>query len=594
MATVVRPITDTTNGGVDPYLAVGPKPAPQSLARNGGRCDNPAVSGSRGVGPELDAFADDLRRTLGSRVIELSADAIGTRARTTLPRAHAPVAVVRAETRSEVVQIVLAAGRHGVQLYSISRGQNWGYGDACAPTEGQVLLDLSGMNRIVTLDVDLAYAVVEPGVTFAQLAEAIDARGARLLPPGTGGSSSASVLGNAIERGFGRSPVGDRFLHSAGMDVILADGSSVQTTFGHYEGVSAPHAHKWGIGPSIDGLFSQSNLGIVVSMGIWLRPTPARTVSWLLRVSEAERLPGVIDALRRLHLSEALTSPTGGFGTLRLMSLRGSYPWDQSPGGGALSPEAIAAIKQRDRLPAWTVTGGLHGSRLQVAAGLNALRKATRGLGSLRVITPGAVKALHVGARVATRVGSAHAAEIGRTAREAGTLLGMLRGRMSDLDLMSCRWRLREVPHPESLDPLDNNCGFFWCAPTAPARGTDVQALISLVEQRVHTYDLDPMVGWTMLNGRTVLVPTIVYFDRDDDEACARAEECHEHLVRDCIAAGFPPYRAGVADMGLLDPNGDSFWQLVARLKDALDPGATLAPGRYAPWQVAREVGEPR
>ncbi|HJP34531.1 MAG TPA: FAD-binding protein, partial [Gammaproteobacteria bacterium] len=48
-------------------------------------------------------------------------------------------------------------------LYPISRGKNWGYGDACPTTDGAAIVDLSRMNQIVEVNTDLAYCVVEPG-----------------------------------------------------------------------------------------------------------------------------------------------------------------------------------------------------------------------------------------------------------------------------------------------------------------------------------------------------------------------------------------------------------------------------------------------
>src|SRR3546814_6231657 len=81
-------------------------------------------------------------------------------------------------TQAEVVAAVKTAAQHCVPLYPISRGKSWGYGDACPVTAGNVILDLSRMNRIREVDPALAYAVIEPGVTQGQLSEHLRARSA--------------------------------------------------------------------------------------------------------------------------------------------------------------------------------------------------------------------------------------------------------------------------------------------------------------------------------------------------------------------------------------------------------------------------------
>ena len=166
------------------------------------------------------------------------------------------------------------AREHGVSLYPVSQGRNWGYGDACPVGAGQVVLDLSAMNRIVEVDPDLAYAVIEPGVTQGQLAAHLRAMDGNLISSVTGGSADASVLGNLIERGFGFSPYGEHAANACGMEVVLADGTLLKTGMAGYEGSASAYSYRWGLGPSLDGLFTQSNLGIVVRAGVWLMPQP--------------------------------------------------------------------------------------------------------------------------------------------------------------------------------------------------------------------------------------------------------------------------------------------------------------------------------
>lgn len=125
----------------------------------------------------FDAACRAWRELLGVDAVLRSPKVLRRYGRTTLPDAPAPAAVVRARGTEEVVGVARVAARHRVPLYPISRGKNWGFGDACPPTAGQAVLDLSAMDRIVTVDEELGYAVVEPGVTQDQLADHLRATG---------------------------------------------------------------------------------------------------------------------------------------------------------------------------------------------------------------------------------------------------------------------------------------------------------------------------------------------------------------------------------------------------------------------------------
>ena len=65
-------------------------------------------------------------------------------------------------------------------IYPISRGKNWGYGDTCAPCDGAAIIDLSRMNRIVEVNTELGYAVIEAGVSQQQLHDYLRSNNTRL------------------------------------------------------------------------------------------------------------------------------------------------------------------------------------------------------------------------------------------------------------------------------------------------------------------------------------------------------------------------------------------------------------------------------
>src|SRR6185437_7620001 len=186
----------------------------------------------------------------------------------------ASAAVAPASTE-EVQQIVRVANRHGVPLYPISNGRNLGYGGSAPTYSGCVVLDLKRMNRILEVNEENAYALVEPGVSYFDLYRYIQEKKLKLWvdcpDPGWG-----SVVGNALDRGSGYTfpYLRNHFDAHCGMEVVLANGELIRTGMGALPAAQTWQQYKTGFGPWIDGIFSQSNFGVVTKMGFWLMPQP--------------------------------------------------------------------------------------------------------------------------------------------------------------------------------------------------------------------------------------------------------------------------------------------------------------------------------
>jgi hypothetical protein len=63
---------------------------------------------------------------------------------------------------------------------------------------------------------------------------------------------------------------------------------------------------NYGFGPYNDGIFSQSSLGIVVKMGIWLMANPGGYQSYLVTIPRDEDLHQAIEIIRPLRLANVL------------------------------------------------------------------------------------------------------------------------------------------------------------------------------------------------------------------------------------------------------------------------------------------------
>ena len=136
-----------------------------------------------------------------------------------------PLAVVRPNSTEEVVAIVKAAVSERVPL--VARGSGTGLSGACIQVEGSVVLSFERMNRIVEIDLANHVAIVEPGVTLAQLDEALRPEG--LIYPVFPGEQSASLGGNVATNAGGMRAVkyGVTRHHVLGIEAVLGTGEVV-------------------------------------------------------------------------------------------------------------------------------------------------------------------------------------------------------------------------------------------------------------------------------------------------------------------------------------------------------------------------------
>src|SRR5699024_2558898 len=100
-----------------------------------------------------------------------------------------PLAVVRPADSAEVAAVVEWSDRHRVPL--TGRGSGTGLSGACVPRSDGVVISFERMNSILELDLDNHVAVVQPGVTLAELDEATAEVG--LVYPVFPGENSASL-----------------------------------------------------------------------------------------------------------------------------------------------------------------------------------------------------------------------------------------------------------------------------------------------------------------------------------------------------------------------------------------------------------------
>lgn len=176
-----------------------------------------------------------------------------------------PDIVVLAETTEEVSEIVKVANKYEVPVTPKGLLGGGGLGGAF---KGGILLDLSRMDKILSIDPRTMKAIVEPGCSFYRLAQELWKQGMHLPTPFYG--AAASVASSAIlpATGYGKTQYGPCLDLVEGFEVVLPSGEIVRVGAMAYAHTDFGPFYRYITGPDLVGLFAKSNgcMGIVTKV----------------------------------------------------------------------------------------------------------------------------------------------------------------------------------------------------------------------------------------------------------------------------------------------------------------------------------------
>lgn len=539
---------------------------------------------------DIQRACDQWVAAIGAKNVMRDDETIARYARSTANFVAPPTAVLRPSTTAEVQEIVRIANSCHVPLHAISAGKNWGYGDACATSPGQVIVDLCDLNRILEVDAELGYIKIEAGVTQGQLHDFLNEHKLPLWMDATAAGPTASIVGNTLDRGFGHTRYGDRSLYNCGMTIVLPNGELLKTGFSHYENAKAHGAYRNGVGPSVDGLFFQSNLGIVTEMGLWLMPKPEAFSAFFFTAQSEDDLTEIINRLAPLKRQGLLPSAIHIANDLRLISNRAKYPWERTGGVTPLPRQTREEIRRRYQVDAWVGCGALYGTKEVVRA----LEKTVRS--ELRHFKPVFLDASRF-QRAEKFVRFLEKFGLGKELRQkvesARPVLELIQGIPSGGAVHSCEWRVKNMTPQDATakphqDPLDSNAGLIWISPVLPMTSSAASEVLHILDTGFKKHGFDTLVTFTMITDRALCCVSNIAYDRRDEVEVARAKACYNELYENLIKGGYIPYRSGPSGFAKLSEHPSSFWDFTHQLKEALDPNEILSPGRYIPRSRAR------
>jgi hypothetical protein len=314
-----------------------------------------------------------------------------------------------------------------------------------------------------------------------------------------------------------------------GLEVVLPNGELVRTGMGalpdptvcpditlpphEQPGNRAWHLFNYGFGPYNDGIFTQSSLGIVVKMGIWLMPNPGGYQAYMITLPRDSDLHAAMEIIRPLRIQMVLQNVP----TLRHILLDAAVHHPKSyytaDINKPLADEELDAVAAQLNLGRWNFYGAMYGPEPVRNVLWSVIKNAFSSILGTKFYFPEDRHEEH----------------------------SVLRTRSNTLQGIPSVEELRWV------DWLPNGAHLFF-SPIAKISGEDAMAQYRVTTKRCREVGLD-FIGTFVVGMREMHHIVCIVFDREDVESKRKAHWLIKTLIKDAAEYGWGEYRTHLAVM---------------------------------------------
>jgi hypothetical protein len=352
-------------------------------------------------------------------------------------------------------------------------------------------------------------------------------------------------------------PYGDHFANHCGMEIVLPNGDLLRTGMGALPGKDGADNPTWesfqhAFGPSVDGIFSQSNFGIVTKMGFWLMPATSHQ-SYMITFPREDNFEKIIDTIRPLALKRVLGNIPQLRHAIQELAVTGKPRTDWYTGPGRFPREVIRdGVK---KLPvgdiSWVFYGTQYGDSASIASQLSIIKAEFAKIPGSHFFLPSDVPADHyLHSRVQVCSG---------------------------------------VPVLKELDWLNwkPNAAHLFFSPITPTNSKSARTIHNIINTLHQKWGFDNFPTLCVAGREMHYIANIVYNRADEDEK-ARARGLMREMIAAAAKEGFGEYRTHLLFADQVAEtygwNNGALRRFNECIKDALDPNGILAPGRNGIW----------
>ena len=205
-----------------------------------------------------------------------------------------PDLVVKPLSTEDVQKVMKYAFDNNIPV--TARGSGTGLVGACVPLMGGIVIDLSGMNRMLELDEDNLTLTLEPGVLLMEIGKFVQEHD--LFYPPDPGEKTATIGGNISTNAGGMRAVkyGVTRDYVRGLEVVTPKGDVLKLG-----GKVVKNSSGYSLKDLIIG--SEGTLGIITKATLKLLPLPKKAISLLVPFKELEK---AIDTVPKIIKSKSI------------------------------------------------------------------------------------------------------------------------------------------------------------------------------------------------------------------------------------------------------------------------------------------------
>ncbi|TGL36600.1 FAD-binding oxidoreductase [Leptospira koniambonensis] len=446
--------------------------------------------------------------------------------------------VLYPENSAQLSDCLKVASEYKIPLHVVSTGKNWGYGSSLPPYKSPLLLVLSRMDRILDFDPELGFVAIEPGVTFENLYTFL--KDTKYEAPISGTSAKASVVGNLLERGIAKGRYENFAAQAKILEVVLASGKILKF------GSDTLQNFIWeeNAGPSLNGLFFQSNLGVITRITILLHPSMSLTGRFLFSYTE-NKIGNFLELIREFLIRTNGNCSLEISNDYRFLSQVEQFPFDIASPSECLSKELVRKKLDPFGISEWFCS-------ITYFANDSEEEQYYRKLISRALAD---IPSIH------------HFSDLKMDMRLVPSQEG-LRG---------AYWR-KKIEFPKDPDPDRDRCGVLWISPLLPLEKRMIDMAVEIARTIIPSYGLEPMISLRPV-GRSLKMLTGIFYDQEEDGADENALQCYRNLKSEFKKAELKFYRSGILDS---ENEIEMFsLEILKSLKEVLDPNGILSPGKY-------------
>ena len=320
-----------------------------------------------------------------------------------------------------------------------------------------------------------------------------------------------------------------------------------------------------GYGPSIDGLFFQSNLGIVTKMGIHLQPAPMHFMDCAVSVEKEDDLPLLTSIIARLERSGIIQNHASISNSYRQIIFAGPEAWGpMSPywGTGKAVPYSVLQTIQKEKgFGFWKAEFALYGTKLMCEAAWQEVQNAFQSV------------------PVATLEAAAQS------------------GQGVDQPLVPSEMLKAMVPHSGRpvLDPMEmmnirGKGGAHTCfSPLFSPNGKQLHKWYLRSKKLVEDAGIDYFSDFHIYGRYTIAIIVLIY----GPGSGPRIDKLYKDLMDDASRESVSEYRTHIDYMDEIAShynwNNGAQRKFLQKIKDITDPAGILNQGKSGIWNAAKK-----